>query len=73
MKYSLLLKQEKRRNDKMSVESTSTLVGLLALFLGYIIGRIAEKGKWIEKYISVDDIKDYFARRKDKEETPIAD
>lgn len=63
---------------KMSmVESTVSLAVLVALILGYILGRISEKAKWIEKFVLMDDFREFVKvkRRikKKKKEKPIAD
>ncbi len=63
---------------KMSmVESTVSLAVLVALILGYILGRIFEKAKWIEKFVLMDDFREFVKlkqrTKKKKKEKPIAD
>ena len=50
------------------------LTAILYLIVGLILGKAWEKSRWIEKYIDVGAIKEYFRKDKDdKKDTAIAE
>jgi len=40
-------------------------LSIILFFFGYIIGRIVEKAKWIEKIMDMDKLKSFFKREKE--------